>query len=116
MISMPATVVAVSSSTTALGWAATAARGDGGVVVAPDVDVGDAEVADPAEGLVLRGAAPVDDVAGVQHAVDVELGDHLADQVRTGRVQVDVGDVQQGDAVPGRRRGRAAWRPRSTAC
>src|SRR3712207_7260787 len=49
--------------------------GDGGVVVALGEDVGDAERADPADQGVLRLAAPVGEVPGVEDAVHVELVD-----------------------------------------
>src|SRR3712207_9142596 len=79
--------------------------GDGGVVVALGEDVGDAERADPADQGVLRLAAPVGEVPGVEDAVHVELVDHLGDEVEAGGVEVDVGGVPQGDAAvgPGRR-------------
>ena len=60
--------------------AATAACGDGRVVVAADVDVRHAELRRSTTTYVVSGvAAPVDDVAGVDHRVDVEL---LARRVR----------------------------------
>ena len=70
-----------------------------GVVVAADEDVGHVQRADGGDRPVLRRAAPVDDVAGVEHAVHLELARHLAHQVEAGRVEVDVGDVQQRDGV-----------------
>ena len=113
---MPATVVAVPAEHGGVGLRGDQRGGRGGVVVAADVDVGDAELPDRADQLVLRCAAPVGDVAGVEDAVDLELVHDLAHQVEPGGVQVQVGHVQQGDGLVGAAGRRAARRSSSTGC
>ena len=98
----PATVVTVLSSTIAFGCRATAAAVAAESWLPRMKTYGTLSSADGADEGRLRLAAPVGDVAGVDHHVDVELLHDGADHLPPGRVEVQVGDVQDpGGALGG---------------
>src|SRR5690606_15577195 len=69
------------------------ALGDSRVVVAPDPDVGRAEVLDGVQEAVLGGGAVVHRVAGVDDHVHLVLLHQRGDDLPARGVEVDVGDV-----------------------
>src|SRR6266496_3568533 len=73
-----------------------ALRGDG-VVVALDEDIRHVECTNRPDEGVLRRAAVVGEVAGVDDEVDIELAGKRVHDVPRGRVVMDVGDVKYAD-------------------